>query len=306
MIISRLFLAALFTLVALIGLSGAALAQTDDPPANCIYVEQDGDFEAGGVWRFAETASPGFVDETMAHSGVRSAFVGVPADAENQMVDSTVWQKMRLPTSERITASLWLRSQPGDENDNRYIVVWDLETDESTVLLYEQATEEDWREVSVDLTPFAGKDILLVMGVHNDGENLKASMWVDDVHVIACNPSTATPAQGDTPATTPSPAASPTPTATPSPSPTLTPTPTNTPTPRPSPTAASPTVLPRPTATPAPTDVPTVTPTATLVPDSAPQRPRGSLPDNSALPLLAGVFFSGLVAVVVVILNLRH
>ncbi len=300
MIQLRSFTILFLIIIALTGLSGRASAQ-GEPPSNCIYVEQDGGFESGGTWEFANTASPGFLDPAAAHGGARAAFVGIPADADNQNVDSTVWQAMQLPAAGRITATLWLRSLAGDDDDKRYIVVRDLLTDESTVLLYERPPQEDWREVSVDLTPFSGKDILLVVGVHNDGGGLKAGLWVDDVHVIACDLSATTPSGGNATATDRS-AATVTPTATASAAPTAAAVsvivPTMTPTPAPIRTAAS---------VPAATASPTSTPTATPDPVINPRRQaRRSLPDNNALPLLAGVFFSGLVAMIVIIINLRR
>jgi len=247
MTIPRLFTTTFLILAALIALPGLTLAQ-NDPPPNCIYVEQDGGFETEGAWQFTNTASPGFLDASVVRSGAQAAFVGIPLDAENQEVDSTVWQKMQLPAAGQITTTMWFYSQAGDENDNRYIVVWDLETDKSTILLYEQIPDEDWREVSVDLSPFAGKEILLVMGVHNDGKGAKAGMWVDDVHVTACDLPATTPANTDTPTATLSPTATiastatPTPTVTSSPSPSATAT--DTPMPVPTDTASPPPQLP--------------------------------------------------------------
>lgn len=305
MILLRSFATIFLIIVVLSRLPGLAFAQ-DSPPSNCVYVEQDGNFETEGTWQFAETASAGFLDAAVARSGVHSAFVGIPLDAENLDVDSTVWQEMQLPAAEQITATLWLRSQAGDGNDNRYIVVWDMVTDESAVLLYEQVPEEDWREVSVDLSSFAGRDILLVVGVHNDGAGAKTGMWVDDVHVSACDLLTTTPSDINAPEIAPPPTATFTPTATASPTPAPTATATSVPTKTPT---SSPTATPRPTRTPTPTVTPSPSssPTATPYPVITPQpQTRRSLPDNSALPLLAGVFFSGLIAIIVIAIKLRR
>jgi len=285
-----------------LSLAGAVLAQDDAPPANCIYVEQDGGFETSDAWQFAKTVSPGFLDANIAHNGNQSAFVGIPSDAKNQESDSTVWQEMQLPSAGQITANLWLRSQAGDANDQRYVVVWNLSTDESTVLLYEQPLEEDWRPVSLDLSPFAGRKIIFVVGVHNDGLGQVAGVWVDDVHVAACDPMAASPAVTDTPTEAPSPTASPLPTDTPAPSSTPTPTLTATAT-----ATTSPTSTPRSPRTPTPTITPTPSPaaTATLAIGAVPRTP-GGWPDNNTLPLLAGIFFSGSVALAVLIINLRR
>ncbi len=299
-------------LVMLLWPSGSIRAQEGQPPANCIFVEQNGGFETSEAWQFADTASPGFLDSTHAHSGQQSAFVGISEDAENQAVDSTVWQSMQLPQADQITATLWMRSQPGDGDDKRYVVAWDLANDESTVLLYEQVPEEDWREFSIDLSPFAGGKILFVVGVHNDGQGKKAGVWVDDVRVMACDLATATPEEVDTPEVVPTVTATPIiPTATsiPTDTPTATTEPTLTSTataafiPTTTPTATS---TPRPTQTPTATASPTSTSTPTTAPKASPPQSRGTLPDNSALPLLAAIFVSGLVALIAVFFNLRH
>ncbi len=296
------FLFPLLLLMTLVFALGSVRAQGQTP--GCIDVVRDPGFETDDAWAFTETASPGFFDATVAFSGERAAFVGIPEGLENQEADSTVWQRMQLPLAGEITATAQLRSQEGDGDDVRYIVVWDLTTDESTVLLYEQVQGADWGPVSVDLSAFAGKEVLLVFGVHNDGQGKKAGMWVDDARVVACDLQSATPSSLETPPVAPLPTATFTPTATRTPtlSPTAMPSPTDTPT-------ATPTRTPSPTATLLPTWTPTPppAPSPTLAPLVTPRSPsRGSLPDNSALPLLAAVAFSGLAALVVVVINLRR
>ena len=302
-------------MLALLLPAGGGLARAQDgPPEGCIFVEQNGDFESDSAWEFAQTTSPGFLDDAVAHSGKQSAFVGIPADGENQEVDTTVWQEMQLPEAEKITLQAWMRTRSGDANDMRYVVVWDLATDDSTVLLYEPASPQDWQQVTLDMTDFAGKNILLVFGVHNDGEGELAGMWVDEVHVIAC---------GGNIAVTPTPTATAVPTETPTPKPTPTVTPTLAPL---QPTATSafeniPTAAPEEvetvsavteTPTPATADeeaTPTpLLPTVPPPPASQPPPPpsSGGLMNSNAMPLLVGIFLSGLIAVAVVAINLRR
>ena len=302
---SRFFILPLL-LAALLAIGLNPVMAQNDPPPDCIYVEKDGGFEAADVWQFAETAVQGFFDTNVPHSGRQSAFVGIPVDADNQEVDTTVWQEMQLPLAETISLTAWMRSQAGDSNDNRYVVVWDLEADESTVLLYEPALEQDWAEITLDLSAFSGKNILLVFGVHNDGGGTNAGMWVDDVHITACGGDTVIP-----PTNTPSP------TAVPTKAPTATAIPTRAPT---ATTSSEPESLLEPATptSPPPTQTPTKTATPSAVPVASakkmpplptpipPRRPGEGLPDNSALPLLAGIFFSSLIAVVVVAINLRR
>ena len=303
----RSILVAIILIITLSLLLVPAMAQ-DGPPAGCTYVEKDGGFETGEAWEFAETSAPGFFDAAIAHSGKQSAFVGIAATAENQEVDTTIWQEMQLPAAETITLTAWMRSQAGDENDKRYVVIWDLEADESTVLLYEPALEQDWQESTLDLTAFAGKNILLVFGVHNDGAGEKAGMWVDDVHVTACGgdisiPPTATATPTQAPPTS-TPTKSP-PTATPGQPEPLTP-PTATPLP-PTP-AFEPTRPPTATPTLKPEKTQTAVSTPKLPPPPTPEppkRPEKGLPDNNALPLLAAIILSGIIAIAAITIKLR-
>lgn len=293
----------LLLLLAQVSLPSLTQAQ-EAPPSGCVEVVVDAGFETDTAWTFTETPSSGFFDTTMAYMGQRAAFLGIPETGENQDVDSTVWQRMTLPEAGTITARMMVRLSSGDGEDGWYVVVWDLETDEPSILLYEPGGVSDWEERQVDLSPFAGKEILLVIGVHNDGAGEKAGLWVDEVHVMACDQAVDAAVSVQQP--------SPTATMTPSPSPTVSPTPTRSPTPTSTPT---PTLSPTPTATFTATPSPTPTATATLVAVPSPTpllqitpRPpsRGSLPDNNALPLIAAIALSGMTALIVVAINLRR
>ncbi len=304
----RWFALLLLCLMALGLVPGLVWAQAEQPPAGCFFVEADPGFERDDAWVFTQTASPGFFDPGQAYQGQRAAFVGIPDGSENQEVDSTVWQRMQLPVADQITMTAYWRSQEGDGEDARYIVLWDLATDESSILVYEQVLQEAWTPITVDLTPFAGKEVLLVFGIHNDGQGKKAGMWVDEVRVLACGLQPPTPAsvggtevaQRASPTASPSPSPTPPPTAQPSFTPT--PTPTMSPTPTFLPTATF-------TPTPHPTTTPTVpppspTPATTRLASGPPSR--SGLPDNSALPLLTAVALSGGFALLVVVISLRR
>jgi len=290
----RLLIPVLLLLMAVPMAAGVARAQ-DGPPSGCVYVEVNGDFETDAGWQFAQTTIPGAFVNDVVHSGKQAAFVGIGPDDDNEEVDTTVWQEMQLPQADEMMLKAWMRTSQGDNNDMRYVVIWDLATDDSTVLLYEPALEQDWTEVSLDLTDFAGKNILLVFGVHNDGDGQKAGMWVDDAHVIAC---------GGNVELTPTPTSTPTSPPTATPAPTSTPLPTDTPSPSPTSEELAPTATPTPQAT-ATTPLPTAPPPPTMAPPPPPP-PAGGLANSNALPLLVGVFLSGLIAVVVVVINLRR
>jgi len=290
----RLTLTAIIFTIAFSSFSIPATAQ-DGPPAGCIYAEKDSSFETDAAWEFTETAVTGFFDTKIVHTGKQSAFIGISSQTNNQEVDTTIWQEIQLPSAENITLTAWLYTNSGDKNDNKYIIIWDLDNSESVMLLNEPMTKQDWHEYTVDLTPFAGKNILLVFGVHNDGAGEKAGMWIDDVHVTACGgdtsiPPTPTPTPTKTPSISGQPEPLESPTGTPSPSLDTSPTPK--------------TVVTPPT--------PTTTPTATMADmpalptPQAPQYATKGLPDNNILPLLAGIVFSSLIVIIAVAIKMRR
>jgi len=283
--LSRFLSLLLLCLMALTLAPGLARAQEDAPPPGCVDVLADPGFERDDVWIFTQTASPGFFDATTAYAGERSAFLGLGDEAADQNVDSTVWQQVQLPEADAITATVQVRLRSGDENDRWYVVIWDLATDESTILLYEPMARGEWQARTLDLSDFAGREVLFVVGVHNDGAGEKAALWVDEARAMACSQ-----ALTSSPSPTPENISTPTRTPTATPSPTLTPTAT---------------VTPSPTWTPAPQ--PSPSPTATLIPLVTPGASRrGGLPDNNALPMAAAIALSGMTALIVVITHLRR
>ncbi|MFQ5854753.1 MAG: SpoIID/LytB domain-containing protein [Anaerolineae bacterium] len=176
------------------------------------------------------------------HSGQRAVFLGLTDNAGDAESTAEVSQSVLLPAdAEQTQLTFWYYTSSQDaEGDAQYVELRN-ESDETMAVVWTppEPNAGEWREATVDLSPYAGATVQLVFGVTNDGDNDgKTYMRIDDVSLIACG------VGGEV---TPTPIASGTPTVT------LTPTFTPTPTTTPSPTPVPPTPTPGPTATPSPT-----------------------------------------------------
>ena len=199
-------------------------ALTDELPAlsPCTELVADGDFESDTNWTLPDTPRPGRYTPELFWSGKRSLELGNAPGENNVRSDSTAYQWITLPAeSGQITlrAALWRAGSGG--GDFHYL--WITVDGKTSRVLQGLDDSQRWEEISYDLTPLAGKRILLLLGTFNDGLDGAASMFADSVSIQACTtpttlPTTAPPLDTSLPATvtpTPTPAITPTPTATP-------------------------------------------------------------------------------------------
>ncbi len=184
-------------------------SDTPPAPAACTELVANGGFESSGGWTIPNTPRPGrFVTEPVL-AGSRSLGLGISPGQANAYSDSTAYQWISLPPGVAqltLRASLWRAgSSPGD-----FHYLWVAADGKTTRLVQGLEDSRRWQEVRFDLTPLAGKRLLLLLGTFNDGLGGVASMFADGVSIQACDGS-ATPA----PATaTPTSTVTPTPTAT--------------------------------------------------------------------------------------------
>jgi hypothetical protein len=207
----------------------------------------DPGFESGGYAWWAQCGNArAQVGAMQPHTGSYSEFAGTLGGGEIDG-DGGLCQQVTIPPGGVI--SFWV-NQGSNEPSSAYAWQWALLlAPGGSVLdvLYQTVnTTNGWRELSYDVSQFAGQTAYLYFGVHGDGNgSYHTYQLVDDVSLTGTN-------------ATPSPAPSPTATATtiPSAGPSATPKPTATPTKAPTPTP-TPTKTPAPTATPTPTAAPT-------------------------------------------------
>jgi hypothetical protein len=270
--------------------TGATTSPTPTSAA-CSEPVANGGFEANTAWTFAVTANPAGYTTAQAHTGARSARLGViptgystaalgapslvPSSVQERNLlgelaplgasYSTAYQAVTVPAGARTaTLSFWHRpgSQASAGDFQRVMLLKPVTYSAIATVWKTLANSTTWQHTTFDLTPYRGQSIVLYFEVYNDDISAGARTWmyVDDVSVQACSEATATPTSTFTatlaPASTWTPTPSPTPVAPPG---TPTPTSTLTATPSPSPT---PTV----------TAAPSYTPTATLTPLACSER----------------------------------
>ena len=260
--------------------------------AACSESVANGGFEANAAWTFAATANPAGYITAQAHTGARSARLGVvPAGystaalAASNLVPlsvrernllgelaplgasySTAYQTITVPAGARTaTLSFWHRpgSQASAGDFQRVMLLKPVTYSVIATVWKTLANSTAWQHTTFDLSPYRGQSIVLYFEVYNDDISAGARTWmyVDDVSVQVCSEATATSTSTRTATLAPTSTWTPTPIPIASSS---TPTPTST-------LTATPSPLPTPTATAAPSDTPTVTPiasTATPTPTS--------------------------------------
>jgi hypothetical protein len=268
---------------------------------SCSERVSNGGFETDAGWTFALTASQAGYTTAQAHSGARSARLGVtPSTAagsravggekrgeqERNLLGeaapagasySTAYQTIAIPAAaDSVTLSFW--HQPGSQGtagDWQRSLLLNADYTYLATLMHGLENSEEWRPRVFDLTPYRGRTVVLYFEVYNNdiASGPLAWMYLDDVSLQAC--AGASP----TPPVTPSRTA--TASATPTASPTATSTPTSTVTPSGTPTASvtptltstststltvTPTASPTATSTPTSTVTPSGTPTASVTP----------------------------------------
>ncbi len=254
--------------------------------AACSESVANGGFEANTAWVFATTANPAGYSSAQAHTGARSARLGVvptgysvavepdaplpvaPSGPERNLLGelaplgasySTAYQTITVPANVRTaTLSFWYRpgTQATGGDYQRVLLLKPITYSLVGTVMKTLANTTAWQQTTFDLTPYRGQSIVLYFEVYNDDISAGARTWVyvDDVSVQACSGTAATPTSTLTAIATN------TLTATPSPTPTGSPTPS--PTASTLPDTPTPTRTPTLTSTPPASATPTPTPTA--------------------------------------------
>ncbi len=163
---------------------------TATTPVRCQEVLLNGGMETATAWRFGPTPFPAAYVTTFAHSGARSARLGVPPGSRNTYAYSTIYQTITLPAgADSITLRYWQRpGGPADGVDYREALL--LNTSYGTVARLERsyaAGNDQWQQKSFDLTGYAGRTLVLYFNVYNSGGGSAMYGYLDDVSVQSCS-----------------------------------------------------------------------------------------------------------------------
>lgn len=226
-----------------------------DLPAGCFETVVNGGFEqVNANWSIDPSPSPAVFDNVQVFAGNFAMRLGI-LDGANVAGQSTTSQVIHLPQeANSVILSFRYYGQSDSTNgpgDFQYLDLYDANNNAFLQRRF-QVTNSSmmWLGAQYSITDLRGRDVRLVFGVANDGENGRLAMFLDQVSVYFCT-------------TTPTPIVTATPTWTPIPPWTLTPTWTPI---WPSPTPVWPT--PQPPVWPTFTPLPPVQPTFTPLPPS--------------------------------------
>lgn len=187
-------------------------------PTGCVDLIANGGFEGSGGWSFGPTSAQAKLVTSVAYTGTRSLLMGVPSTASNVTAHSSAYQTVVLPnTAQQLLLRYW--EQPGGNSDGAdYRETLLLNTSFGAVATLERTsqaiTDGAWRERTFDLTAYRGRTLVLYLNVYNNGSGSQLWRYVDQVALLACTGSTATPTPTVTPTATLVATVEPTPTPT--------------------------------------------------------------------------------------------
>lgn len=181
---------------------------TSTPAIVCQELAANGGFEADSGWTFAATASRGGYSAAAAHTGARSARLGLlpgalvaaPSVSERNLLGSlapagatysTAYQTLHLPNdAETLSLSFWYRpgTAAGNGDWQSALLLQPGSFSKVAELMRTLTNDSNWRSFSFDLQPYRGRNLVLYFEVYNDATTAAGRTWmfVDDVSVLAC------------------------------------------------------------------------------------------------------------------------
>lgn len=150
----------------------------------CVNVVANGGFETDAGWTLNQRA---IYSADQAHSGARSARVGIPPGEPGAYVYSSVMQALTLTAGSRATLRLWVYpiGEGSDTGDWHYIGLFD-QWNAYRALDTWRSDARAWSERQYDLSPYLGQQVRLYIGTRNDGDDDTSALYVDDVRVEVC------------------------------------------------------------------------------------------------------------------------
>ncbi|MCA9330468.1 hypothetical protein KC957_00315, partial [Candidatus Saccharibacteria bacterium] len=173
---------------------------------SCCSVVVNGGFESDSTWRMPITTWSGGYDSSTAHSGQRSARLGILSTTEkdpNRHSYSTAYQTVTIPAdAESVILSFWYKTgtQAASGDWQRMVLLQPRTYRVVKVLMQTLENEIEWQQAIFDLSAYSGEQLVLYFEVYNNGDAKHTWMFVDDVQIDKLNDLTAEPTSaGPTP-----------------------------------------------------------------------------------------------------------
>src|SRR5215468_2729035 len=163
------------------------------PSASALHVDNGG-FENGLTSWTTGGADPPNTSTAQFHSGSSSALLGVVQPAPATAGDSNVSQTVTIPPTGTTTLSFWYRPSTADDICSGSGCSFDWQeaqvrtTTGATLasIFKSNSNTQAWTQVTFDMTPYAGQNVVLWFNVHQDQSNPPDDTWMylDDVSLF--------------------------------------------------------------------------------------------------------------------------
>ena len=171
------------------------------PSASALHVNNSG-FENGLTSWTAGGVNPPATSTAQAHSGNASALLGVVQPASASAGESNLAQTVTIPATGTTTLSFWYRPSTSDQICSGSSCQYDWQeaqiqsTSGQTLasVFKSNSNSQSWTQVTFDMTPYAGQNVVLWFNVHNDGTPSPPDdtwMYLDDVSLFQPGPPSA-------------------------------------------------------------------------------------------------------------------
>jgi hypothetical protein len=188
----------------------AAPVVTPTPTPSCANVIGNGGFEEDAAWTFEITASTAGYTTAEAHTGLRSARLGLlpgaqaaaqePGRVERNLLGedlpagatfSSAYQTISIPTDARsVSLRFWWKPGTTDTaNDFQRVLLLEPGTYRLvSVVMVTLENSPTWQELVFDLSVYRGRSVVLYFETYNDSAEAATRTWMflDDVRVEVC------------------------------------------------------------------------------------------------------------------------
>jgi hypothetical protein len=161
------------------------------PSSSALHVNNGG-FENGLTGWTAGGVAPPTASTTQFHSGNASALLGTVAPATEPLGDSNLAQTVAIPPTGTTTLSFWYRpstteqscSGSGCQYDWQEAQIQSTSGQTLASVFKSNSNSQTWTQVTFDMTPYAGQNVVLYFNVHQDGGGDPTWMYLDDVSLF--------------------------------------------------------------------------------------------------------------------------